>query len=199
MNTVPINRFDRRKRITRALLMHTATELILEKGYEAMTIQDITDRADLGRGTFYVHFKDKEEIVWTFLRENFDTLRQKVETQTAKETGRVRIYLLWKTAFEYVNDHRDLLQIAIGRNSNASLSHRIQDYFVDITITNLEQGVLKTDLSLPPIPIHVMAQFVTGAMMRLILWWLENENTYSPQDMTELFYQLVLKQKPPIT
>lgn len=48
---------DRRVRRTRRALQDSLTSLILEKGYDAVTVEDITDRADLGRTTFYLHYK----------------------------------------------------------------------------------------------------------------------------------------------
>lgn len=54
---------DRRVRRTRRALQDSLTSLILEKGYDAVTVEDITDRADLGRTTFYLHYKDKEELL----------------------------------------------------------------------------------------------------------------------------------------
>ena len=68
MNTSPVNRFERRKQRTRDQLKQAAIGLILEKGYDAVQVQDITDRADLGRGTFYIHFADKEDVVWRAVR-----------------------------------------------------------------------------------------------------------------------------------
>ena len=47
----------------------------MEKGYEAVTIQDITDRADLGRGTFYIHFKDKEEAIWSAIEDGLRAVK----------------------------------------------------------------------------------------------------------------------------
>src|SRR5512137_1474289 len=73
MDTIPSpvpgpSRHERRRQQTRKLLTQTAVQLVLEKGYDAISIQDITDRADLGRGTFYIHFKDKEEVVWSAIQ-----------------------------------------------------------------------------------------------------------------------------------
>ena len=63
MNVSPLSRHERRRLQTRRLLMQTTLQLVLEKGFGGVSIQDITDRADLGRGTFYIHFKDKDEVV----------------------------------------------------------------------------------------------------------------------------------------
>ncbi|MCJ7529956.1 MAG: TetR/AcrR family transcriptional regulator, partial [Anaerolineales bacterium] len=62
MDTLSHTRHERRRLQTRKLLIQTTLQLVLEKGYDAISIQDITERADLGRGTFYLHFKDKEEV-----------------------------------------------------------------------------------------------------------------------------------------
>jgi len=71
----------RAKRSTAHIRFQSTLQLVLEKGYEAVSIQDITDRADLGRGTFYIHFKDKEEVVWNAFRELFLELEQQAHRQ----------------------------------------------------------------------------------------------------------------------
>ena len=81
MDTPQPSRHERRRLQTRKQLIETTMQLVLEKGYDAISIQDITDRADLGRGTFYIHFKDKEEIVWIVFQELFRTLEQDAHKQ----------------------------------------------------------------------------------------------------------------------
>lgn len=66
---------DRRVRRTRKLLHSAFLELVIEKGYDKITIQDILDRADVGRSTFYVHFRDKEAL----LTASFDNMRDQLE------------------------------------------------------------------------------------------------------------------------
>src|SRR6202012_5392571 len=54
---------DRRVRRTRDLLHRALLDLIAEKGYPHITVQDILDRADVGRSTFYTHYRDKEDLL----------------------------------------------------------------------------------------------------------------------------------------
>ena len=68
---------DRRVRRTRKLLHDAFLELVIEKGYEKITIQDILDRADVGRSTFYVHYRDKEAL----LTASFDGMRDQLESE----------------------------------------------------------------------------------------------------------------------
>jgi len=80
------SRHERRRLQTRQRLIQTALQLVLEKGYNAISIQDITDRADLGRGTFYIHFKDKEDVVWAAFRDLYQALEQ--EAHQRRDRGR---------------------------------------------------------------------------------------------------------------
>lgn len=71
-------RADRRTNRTRRLLRNALMAAILEKGYDAITIEDITERADLGRTTFYLHYKDKEDLLIESLEAITDELRAQV-------------------------------------------------------------------------------------------------------------------------
>ena len=73
---------DRRIQRTRQLLHEALIELIQEKGYEAVTVQDILDRANLGRSTFYLHYRDKEEL----LLSGFERLRDEFEAHQLAAT-----------------------------------------------------------------------------------------------------------------
>jgi AcrR family transcriptional regulator len=64
-------RHDRRRDRTRSHLQDALIDLVLERGIEEIVIQDITDRADVGRGTFYFHFESKEDVLWSIVQDRF--------------------------------------------------------------------------------------------------------------------------------
>ncbi|HEX2623527.1 MAG TPA: TetR/AcrR family transcriptional regulator [Phototrophicaceae bacterium] len=68
------NRTERRVRETRQLLQQAFIELVQEKGFTAITIQELTERADVNRGTFYIHFADKYMLIDQLIREQFHLL-----------------------------------------------------------------------------------------------------------------------------
>src|SRR5438067_9701914 len=74
-----MKRVDPRVVRTQQMLRDALIALILEKGYDAITIQDITDKAGLRRATFYLHYKDKEELLFAILGETFDELVCKID------------------------------------------------------------------------------------------------------------------------
>ena len=62
LSGVAADRLDRRVRRTRHALQHAMVDLVLEKGYERVSVADVTERADVGRSTFYAHYRDKEDL-----------------------------------------------------------------------------------------------------------------------------------------
>jgi AcrR family transcriptional regulator len=194
MNTSPVNRFERRKQRTRNQLKQSAIELILEKGYDAVSVQDITNHADLGRGTFYVHFDDKEDIVWKALREGFDALNDDLNTRYANEHSPRLEYLIWIRIFEYAAEHRNLFLVMLGGKGSALLKDRIEDYLIEVAEQGIKQGRYYPGFKLSP---TVMAQFLVGALVRLLKWWLETPNDYSPEEMADQLYEMIFRGKPP--
>ena len=108
---------DRRIRRTRQLLLNTLVDLILEKGYETITIQEIIDRADIGRSTFYFHFQDKEDL----LLSGFENLRESYEVfykhLSPSQTG-------WDFSlalFQHAEQNRQLIKALLGKQAGDAL------------------------------------------------------------------------------
>lgn len=194
MNTSPTNRFERRKARTRRLLQETTIRLILEKGYDAVTVQDITDQSDVGRGTFYIHFNDKEDIVWQALREGFDAFYADLLAQTGSLASPLLEYHIWQCTFEYAGEHRDLFLVMMGGRGSALLSERIEQYLVDAVIVMRQGGRCFPDI---PLPDPVLAEAVVGALVRLLRWWLGTPNGCSPAQMAGHLFSLFFRQAAP--
>jgi AcrR family transcriptional regulator len=195
LNTSPVTtRFERRKQRTRDQLKTAAIELILEKGYDEVAIQDITDRADLGRGTFYVHFDDKEDILWSALREGFDALYAEMMRRFAGETPPRLEYLMYRTIFEYAADNRNLFLVMLGGRGSAIFTERIQNYLTAIVEQLIVSGQCLQHLNLPP---HFIAQCEVGALVRCVISWLQLPDDSSPQHMAGQFFEFIFHLPPP--
>lgn len=181
---------DRRVRRTRRLLRDALIALILEKGYESILIQDITDRADLSRATFYLHYKDKEELLTASLEEMFDELvarmPQPIATKDALNTREAALL-----AFRHVQEHHQFYRALIHERVLASVMNRIREYLAQ------EAGkrvlALFADSPSPPLPPPIVAQFLGGALFSLLVWWLQNHMPESPERMADVFDQLAQK------
>src|SRR5690242_228295 len=128
---VAMEKVDRRIRRTQQLLGDALVSLILEKGYEAVTIKDITDRADVAYVTFYRHYKDKDQLLMQRLQESLGELTEHIETaarQAQKEFSTDNEGLL---IFKHVQQHstlyRTLLSSQGGHQGSSRVRKRTQD------------------------------------------------------------------------
>ena len=193
-STAP-TRHERRRLQTRNLLIHAALQLILEKGYEATSIQDITDRADLGRGTFYIHFRDKEELVWSAFEDMFHKLEQEAHQQLDRRMPQVEYYGLLNI-FRHAGVNRNLYRVMFGKQGSARLTARVQDYLASVFLYDIrnEQKPPVADFNIPH---EVEAQMLAGLISRLLFWWLETSNSYTPEQMAAMTYQVLYRKNPP--
>lgn len=192
MNT--LNRFEKRKHRTRNQLKQYTMELLLEKGYADLTIQDITDRADLARGTFYVHFGDKDEIIWSLLRDSMDGLVEETLHGLNDVPYLERKYRIWLEVFTYGHENRDLLRVLLGDKGHPAFSHRLQNLFAEVVEKGMVSGVFRPQMDVD-VPVIFMAQFITGALVRLMLWSIDTD--YTPQQLAQMFYEFLHKEPLP--
>jgi AcrR family transcriptional regulator len=186
-------RFDRRKQRTRRALQQATIDLILEKGYDAVQIQDITDRADLGRGTFYVHYDSKEDILWQTLQGEYDALNLEIVRQYAGEESPRLEHLIWIRMFEKAAEQRTLYRVMIGSRGSAALTERIQAYLVGLAEAGIREGRFLPGNTLDP---RFVAEYMIGALVRCAAWWLEDPHDRTPRQMADDFYRLFFHREP---
>ena len=185
---------DRRKRRTRKLLGEALLELVQEKPYEQITIQDITDRADLNRATYYLHYKSKEELLADSLEGYFDELVEQIATKTMNKP-------IWENpeadamVFTHVAEHADLYRVLLGENGMGYVINRIIDYIAKFSELQLRAGLGTIELQAP---VEIMARHVAGSLYALITWWLMNDMPYTPLQMSEMTTRLCLTGTVPI-
>lgn len=187
------NRFERRKQRTHAALKKAAFELVLEKGYDAVTIQDIVDRADYGRGTFYIHFNDKEDVVWQIILDGLAEADQQGSARYA-EGKYPPGYLGYLITFEHAQQKQDLYRLMMGSQGSALLSHRVAQELVRKIEMAIRAGMYDPSPGLPP---DVIAETIVGAMVHLVLWWLDTPNEYTPKEMADMLWQIIHHEAPP--
>ncbi len=191
-----LNRFERRKLRTRNRLKQATVDLMLENGYDAVTIQDITDRADLGRGTFYVHFNDKEDIVWTILEESTTDLIERIQVYIPRNTRhKASLFQLYLAVFEYADSNRDLLKMVLGGQGNALLAHRAKEFVTEVVQRQIPPKLVAE--AAPGLPVSFVAHYKSGSLLEIITWWIVEEEDYTPKEMAAMFYLLDVRQKPP--
>lgn len=195
MDNPPLTRHQKRRLQTRQLLIETTLQLILERGFDTITVQDVTDRADLGRGTFYIHFKDKEEVVWAMFREVMLDLEREAHASMDRNRPQYEYYG-FRLIFRHAADHRDLYRIMLGEKGSPALTARVQDQLAASLLRDIHTAANPPEPNFN-LPEELEAQILTGALVRLLTWWLGNENDYSADTMAGILYSAFYRQHPP--
>ncbi|MBC7878379.1 MAG: TetR/AcrR family transcriptional regulator [Anaerolineales bacterium] len=166
---------DRRVERTRQLLQNALSELILEKEYEKVTVQDVIDRANVGRSTFYAHFEDKEQL----LRSGFEPLRAQFEDfLSGAEFDMESPWALSLTMFQ---------QVQKQKGGYITLTH-IQKFLYGYLLDHLKSSLPKRNKNIPP---ELLAHYVVSSFIALMTWWIDNDYPCSAEQMNKYFRQLV--------
>jgi len=179
-------RVDRRLARTRSSLQKAFIELIQEKGYDATTVQDIIDRANVGRSTFYAHFPDKE----TLLMSGIEDLRAHLtERQRASRALHPNLAFGFSLAMlEHARGHWRLYKAQAGHRTGYIVVQRITEMLTDVARAELPRGASKEQRQNN----DLAAQFVAGGLMSLIKWWLEKAPDLTEKAIDQKFRLLVV-------
>lgn len=169
---------DRRRSRSQRLLKQAFAELMREKGFTAMTVQDIADRADVHRGTFYAHFPDKFALLEQSIRDKF---RQLLERELPPDSGWYleHLRILVRTVLEHIRS-------LYGRCSpidtvNPLFEHSIRDELANLLRQWL--GQLRADRSDWQVSADTMALMTSWSIYGAAVQW---SNSYEEISVTEM-------------
>lgn len=179
---------DRRVQRTRELLQKALIELISERGYDAVTIRDIVDRANVGRTTFYLHYNSKDElfvscheaIISKFRISPFHPLSRAELLAPEAPPGMT-------SAYRHLEEARTLLYSVFQGKDGLLILRRMRDWSARDIEANLRSAFPEED-SL--IPLDVLALYLAGAQIGLVQWWLEKRQPHTLEDLAHMFHRL---------
>jgi AcrR family transcriptional regulator len=177
---------DRRSQRTSRLVSSAFAELLVEKPYDEILVQDILDRADIGRTTFYAHYFDKEDVLNSMIEEQLSMFTHQIAQTTARQ--RVMPSLeLFEHIYHSQNQHfRALMRGRAGEPLWEAMQTALCRAIEPALCT------LCAEKRSPPIPVPVVSQYLAGAFLTLLKWWVEASMPYPPQQMEHIFQQLAL-------
>ncbi len=183
---------ERYREKTRQALIRAAYDLIMENGYERLTIGAIAERANYGRSTFYLHFADKEDLVWAIMQQHFDAENQRIDGEILQAESPLREYLGWLAMFKDVARNAEFYRRLEGTTA-AALWERTRQYLLIQTQINLETGKYSAYI---PLPIEFMARFIVGATLEVMRWWAEHDYAQSPEAISQMLYLMIFRELP---
>ena len=184
---------DRRVQRTHQLLQTALMTLIQEKGYEALTVQDIIDRANVGRATFYAHFENKEDLLVSRL----DGLRVSLQARqrSARQQGshlEDRIFAYSRELFVHVDEHRTVFRSMVGKRSGAIIQHLFHKMLVDLVRDDVKAVAAANAAATGGMPHEAVAQLIAGGLFGLVLWWVDGPAKLSVEGVDALFRRLAM-------
>lgn len=180
---------DRRIERTRAGLQHALIALILEKGYDAITVDEICARANVGRSTFYLHYASKDALK----RSGLDHLRQELAVRQQRVLageGEIDRLGFGLALFEHARDHIDLYRALVGGKGGTIAIMEIREMLAGfIRKEIMAESTGRTDRAVPP---DLVVKYLVGAYVSVLTWWLDRGAEPSPQVLDEMFRQLAM-------
>jgi len=190
---------DRRKLRTKKQLKESLFQLILEKGYDLVTIEDITERANLGRTTFYLHFRDKEQLLLQSIDSIAVDLIKQIDpsllsfTSENLEYKRKNLISMPVTlVFKHASENANLYKIILRGEGAFKISNRFRTIINEAAIQIMSIRIKELGINQLKLPVEVLANFFAGSLLTLVTWWLENNQPYPAEDMAEMFRELVM-------
>jgi AcrR family transcriptional regulator len=180
-----VEKVDRRVRRTKDLLRGALLSLIKEKGYERITVQEIIDRADVGRSTFYAHFRDKEDLLVYGLEE----LREPFTSATGGNSRRQGTDASPSlTVFEHFATYHDVWKAMAGRRGAEVFVRYLHEFLTELV---RDQFRARAPHGPTQVPVDALVEFAVSTLLGLgMRWWQLGEAPYSARDVDQIYRRL---------
>jgi AcrR family transcriptional regulator len=174
-----MDKIDRRIKRTHQLISNALVTLAQQDGYDAITIRDITDYADISYSTFFRHYPDKDSLLMSIMRDVIEELRELLKGQDAGEDGTI--------LFQHVAENQALYRVLLGGLNSSAIVRDVQSMIITEIVRDLD--------SRPEgdIPIEIAANHIAASALALVKWWVDNDMPYSPERMGTIYRTLIMQ------
>jgi AcrR family transcriptional regulator len=163
---------------TRTALREALVALILERGWDAISVQDVCERAGVGRSTFYIHYGDKEDL----LVGGFSDLKKALRAQAAGGEGG-GAFAFARGLVEHAGENRRLFRAIVGRRSGQVVQQLFRQLLVELVredVSGLAPAGADRDAA---------AHFIAGAFFEVLLWWLDSRSGLQVSQIDALLHR----------
>ena len=180
----PQKKIDMRVRHTRERLGDALVELIQKKPFDTITVQDVLNRADVSRSTFYTHYRDKNDL---FLSDVDDFFEGMATVLSRRNDSSERIAPV-RELFAHVSDWRPFWAALVSSGRVHDVVELGQGHFA----LGIEQRLaeLPRAREIPAKQRAAVASALAGALLSLLSWWVHHGLRESPAHMDELYHRL---------
>jgi len=152
----------------------------VEQSWDAISVQNICDRADVARSTFYTHFADKEEL----LAGGLEDLGKALARLRASPAARADPLGFVRGLIDHAHERRDLFRALVGQRSGHPVYWRFRTLVISLVRQDLA-GVVTGRL-----PVEAVSHYVAGAFLELLTWWIDGGTDVSPAGLETIFRRM---------
>lgn len=174
---------------TREFIKEALIDLIEEKGFEAITVKDITTRARINRGTFYSHYQDKYELMArcqdetlndmaNIVKQNFVNVNVELDSSVPQAAP----FHILVAFFEYLNENRRFMK-AISKGG-LNFQTKMKEFMWKTLFVNKEFPFIKQENLL--VPSEYLVAYITSAHIGVLEQWLNSDRDESPEEMAQI-------------
>jgi AcrR family transcriptional regulator len=169
---------DRRVSRTRDALRDALVGLMLDRGWDEIGVQDICDRANIGRSTFYMHFSCKDDL----LSSSLTRLRKELQNYVKQSEGDfVPIVGLAHGLIAHAHENRQLFRAVIGKRSSLVVQQRFRQMITDLVKEDVDASDVPRNRRMPT------THYIAGALFELLTWWIDSRSPLKPMELENLF------------
>jgi AcrR family transcriptional regulator len=183
---------DRRIQRTRILLHEALGSLIREKAYDRITVAQILERAKVSRSTFYIHFRDKDDLLRSSMRALLaGVLSTKI---SAIPDAAERMVAFSLPLLSHIQQHRRSAKVGLGERGRAILHGHLRDALSDWIVQALEddRALPLSGSRRPPVNPKLLARHVASTFVLVLHWWLDHDGRTASDEADKLFRALVM-------
>lgn len=176
---------------TKEAIRQALTELMEEKGFDAVTVKDITTRARINRGTFYAHYQDKYDLLEQceqkimqdlggLVTKNFAGLKSDLADRSNRH---LPIHFI-VSFLEYINENKAFLKVLLGPKGDSSFQARLKEFMWKTVFANEQQPLIREEQLL--VPSDYLISYIASAHLGVLQQWLHSDRNESPQDIARI-------------
>ena len=178
---------DLRSRRTRKWLGDALLSLMQEKPFRAIQITEITDRAEVSRPAFYLHYRSKEELLFSYVDAGFEEFHTEFSKEVA--AGNIDLQKFCVLLFQYWEKNANILQMVIAADLPQILMQRLRGHF-EIFVAELAGSERKSEQDIQRQ--EFVIDYVAGGTYLLLTKWISNGRPASPEQMGQILFNLTL-------
>jgi AcrR family transcriptional regulator len=181
---------DRRIQKTQRLLHEALFSLIHEKSYDAIVVKEILDRANVGRSTFYTHFRNKDELLVSGIHDMLRSVQSAGRPPSATRYERILWFSL--PIFEHISHYRRAREARIGTRGRGIIHEHLQHVLAELMADDIRKEFQRRREKVGQVPPDLFVQYVASTFILVLNWWVDSRSPLPPKEVNDLFRALIL-------